>query len=360
MKFVTSKGKAAISRMDLWFIGAILFIVLFGLIAQYSIGQAFTKQLIAVLIGLSMFIGLSMSNYRIIKTHPFIYYIAAILILIAVLAFGTTVRGTTGWFIIGGLSVQPVEFVKLLFILFIAALLDRDISKLQSSKYVLLTGVFTSVICGLIFLQPDLGSAFIIFMLWFVYLLVLKSPKWAVVVIVLTVVIAALIGWFFVFQDYQKQRLTTFISAESDPLGAGYNVSQSIVAVGSGSFWGRGLGLGPQSQLHFLPEASSDFIFAVIAEEFGFIGVFVLFLGYAVIVWRLWRWMIQARNNYTFLILLGVCTYLVLQSTLVIGMNTGLLPVTGVPLPLLSAGGTSMLATLVMLGLAHAIGLAKD
>ena len=158
-------------------------------------------------------------------------------------------------------------------------------------------------------------------------------------------------------QDYQKDRLLTFVHPSADPLGAGYNLHQSIIAVGSGQWWGRGLGFGTQSQLHFLPEASSDFIFAAIAEEFGFIGALVIIGCICFIAYRLWKYAISTDDIFSAVLVVGVMCYLITQSALVIGMNIGLLPITGVPLPLLSSGGSSMIVTLWMLGLAHRVGM---
>ncbi len=360
MRQFIEKSRASAAVVDWWFVGAVLFLIGLGLLAQYSIGQHFSKQLVIAIIGLVGFAAITVGNYRVIKTHAALYVIVAVLLLIAVLLFGTTVRGTTGWFIIGGASFQPVEFVKLLFILFMAAYVEKDPALLQQKKYAAITGVVTLILCGLIFLQPDLGSAFIIFSIWCIFLIALKSPKWIIGTVIAGVIVSGLIGWFFIFQDYQKERLTTFLHAENDPLGAGYNISQSIVAIGSGSFWGRGLGFGTQSQLHFLPEASSDFIFAVIAEEFGFLGITVLFVAFGILFFRLWVWMSQVKDNYSFLLILGTVGYLGVQSILVIGMNLGVLPVTGVPLPLLSAGGSSLVMTILLLGIAHAAGRPTD
>lgn len=342
-------------------IASVIFIILIGLVIQYSIGlnsdnpsaSAFYKQLAFVGVGAVLFFLFTFLDYRMLKMNALVYAGVGILILIAVLLFGTTIKGTTGWFVLGGFSLQPVEFVKLVFILFMAAYMKSDIHAIQQPKYFFISGAIAAAFVGAIMLQPDTGSALIIFMLWFCSILILRAPWWLTALVVATVVLASVLGWFFFFPDYQKERLSTFMNPEADPLGSGYNVTQSIVAVGSGSMWGRGLGLGTQSQLHFLPEATSDFIFAVVAEEFGFVGVVALLLAIGTILFRLWRAAYRSQDPFAFVFIIGVWVYLFIQSTLVIGMNIGVLPVTGVPLPLISAGGSSMLATLTMLGLAH-------
>ncbi|MBI2411087.1 MAG: rod shape-determining protein RodA [Candidatus Kerfeldbacteria bacterium] len=363
MDVLTQVRKKIIRRIDWWVIGGIFFLITVGLTIQYSIGlnqstpdlSAFYKQLIFVMLGLVLFLLVNVFDYRVIKIHPFIFIAVSVIILIAVLLFGSTINGATGWFVIGPVSFQPVEFVKFFFILFMAIYLDPDPHRIQQPRYFFFTGGVAAFLIGLILLQPDTGSSFIIFMIWFSYVVILKTPKRYIALVVASVLAASVLAWFLLFPQYQKDRLTTFLHPSSDPLDTGYNLQQSIVAVGSGSLWGRGLGLGTQSQLHFLPEVSSDFIFAVIAEEFGFIGVLLLFTAWFIIIFRLWRTLWYTKAPYTFLIILGTISYLAVQTVMVVGMNVGLLPVTGVPLPLVSAGGSSMIMTLILLGICHAI-----
>lgn len=351
-------------QIDWWFIGAIVFLVTLGLIMQYSIGlnqstpdlSQFYKQLIFVAIGTGLFVTLSIVDNHIIRTHPFIHAGVGIAILILVLLFGTTLKGATGWFVIGGISFQPVEFIKLLFMFFMASYFEKKPHSIQQPRFFFASGIISAIFVGLVLLQPDTGSALILFVIWFTYIIMLRVPKKFIGLVVAALLVAFALGWFVLFPDYQKQRLVTFMNPGADPLGAGYNVTQSIVAVGSGSWWGRGLGLGTQSQLHFLPEVSSDFIFAVIAEELGFIGVLSVIIALGIIIFRLWLYMMETKDHFSFLFLIGVTSYLLVQSFMVIGMNIGILPVTGVPLPLVSAGGSSMLTTLCMLGIGHHIG----
>ena len=163
------------------------------------------------------------------------------------------------------------------------------------------------------------------------------------------------IGWFFLFAPYQKARLITFLHPESDPLGSGYNVGQSIIAIGAGNLFGRGLGFGSQSQLHFLPEAQTDFIFAVIAEELGFIAVLVVFILYSVLIWRIVALTENCRDDFTVFVLLGIAIMFFVQVMVNVGAATGVLPVTGVTLPFLSYGGSSLVINLFLIGIVESI-----
>jgi len=332
---------------------------------QYSLGvnqdlpslAQFYKQLTFVVIGLLIAAALIFLDYRSLKAHPAMYFGIAALLLVLVLLFGTTIKGTTGWFVFAGISVQPVEFVKICLILFMASYFEKSRTISRTPRYLFAAGGSVAILVALVILQPDLGSAIILFAIWLSFMLMLRAPAWFLSLVIVAVIGMFAVGWLFVFQDYQRDRLSTFIHPELDPLGAGYNVTQSITAIGSGGIWGRGLGLGTQSQLHFLPEVNSDFIFASIAEELGYIAAILIIAAITLILLRLWSYMRFSKNTYAILLILGIFTYVLTQSLLTIGMNIGILPVTGLPLPLVSAGGSSMLATLTLLGLAHRIGI---
>ena len=199
--------------------------------------------------------------------------------------------------------------------------------------------------------QPDLGSAMILFLTWLAMVLLLPVPKKTILAIFLIILVLAAGAWLFVLQDYQKDRLLTFVQPQRDPLGSGYNVRQSVVAVGSGQVLGRGLALGSQSQLNFLPEQETDFIFAVIAEELGFVGAGLLLLLFASLFLRLYKIARETRDDFGNFLCLGIITYLTIQTFINIGMNLGIAPVTGIPLPLVSYGGSSLVSILIALGI---------
>ncbi len=349
------------TAIDWWYIGSIFVLLLFGLLMQYSIAmnkeitepEQFTKQVLFVLLGIGLFVFFSVIDHRRLQARSLWWYAACLIPLCAVLLFGQTIQGTRGWFVIAGFSLQPVEFVKVLFIVFMAHFFEAGLLRMREWRIAFLSGAAAALLVGLILLQPDLGSAIIVFTLWFAYVLFLRAPAWFIALVMVVVVSASIAGWFFFFEDYQKDRLVVFLDPQKYEEKEGYNVIQSMIAVGSGSFWGRGLGFGTQSQLHFLPEVSSDFVFAALAEEFGFIGVSFIILSLGIVLFRLWVYMKYTTDTYFFLLCFGTFFYLLIQSTMIIGMNLGILPVTGVPLPLVSAGGSSMLATMTLLGLIH-------
>src|SRR3989339_678988 len=228
MKLFFLNEQQSVRRIDWWFCGAIFFLITFGLLMQYSIGvnqeisnlSSFYKQLLLILVGIGLFVALCIVDYRFIKAHPLFYFIVGTGLLVAVLLFGRELKGTTGWFIIGSISIQPVEFVKLLFILCIAMYFDKDISLMQRTKFFLISGGIAAFFIGLIILQPDLGSAFILFVIWYGYALLLKAPRFFLILIPIMMIFAVIIGWFFLFSPYQKDRLQIFIDPSSDPRGA--------------------------------------------------------------------------------------------------------------------------------------------
>lgn len=351
----------ATAKIDWWLVGSIFFLLSISLTLFYSIGtnsltineNIFSRQLIYAILGISIFFIFSFIDIKFFKLPPFLLLAMAIFLLILVLIFGTTIKGTTGWFVIAGLSVQPVEFVKVLYILFFSSLLKHNWELIKKRNILVLTGLSMGILVILIIAQPDLGSSLILILIWFLSLIFFKIPKKYLFTICACLLMTAILSWFFILKDYQKLRLTTFLRVDEDALGASYNLKQALVAVGSGQLFGRGLGLGTQSQLNFLPEVSTDFIFAALAEEMGFIGAVAVIATYGIIFFRLWKYLQNNSDSFSFILLVNTLSYISIQTFLTIGMNVGILPITGLPLPLISAGGSSLFATLILLGLAH-------
>jgi len=331
-----------------------------GLAAIYSIDLSrgdsliyVPTQVVAFCIGILVFIIASQVHITMYENTSRLAYIIAFVLLLGVLFFGTTVRGTTGWFRLFGFSFQPAEIAKVALIIFLAWRIERQARRFDRWQFVLATMVVTLVLAGLIMMQPDLGSALILMGVWFGMLMFVGTKKryiWGIVGVgILTIVIA----WVALFQPYQKERVLTFLQPERDPLGSGYNVTQSIIAIGAGTFFGRGLGFGSQSQLHFLPEAQTDFIFSVIGEELGFIGVSLVLILYFVLLWRLATIARYARTDFSAYIVLGVFFVFLLHLIINVGAAIGLLPVTGVTLPFLSYGGSSLIISFLLIGIAE-------
>ena len=224
-------------------------------------------------------------------------------------------------------------------------------------KTIIWSGLMVALYVGLLALEPEFGYSAVLMGAWLVLLFFQRIPRWQFALVILGFMAAMVFSWFFVLEDYQKARVLTFLSPEQDQLGDGYNVTQSIVAVGSGQLFGRGLGLGPQSQLNFLPEQATDFIFAAIAEELGFVGAMLVIGAFSILFFRILAIIRRSRDMYTTYLLTGLLLLLFLQTFINIGMNLGLLPVTGIPLPFVSSGGSALLANFFILGILQSISM---
>ncbi len=349
-------------RFD-WILAILVFILTaIGLAAIYSVdlsqGEAliyFPTQSIALILGIIVLLVASFIHISVYQSASQWLYVASLILLIAVLFLGQTIRGTTGWFRFGGFSFQPAEFAKLGFILFISNWIYKYNRRFDSWQFVVSSGLIMFSIVALIMLQPDFGSALIIAAIWFGSLVLTGTKKRYIGYILGSGLLLFIIGWFFIFAPYQKDRLVTFLQPERDPLGAGYNVQQSMIAIGAGRFFGRGLGFGSQSQLHFLPEAHTDFIFAVIGEELGFIGVGLVLGLYFLLLWRLLSIARQTRDDFSAYVVLGVLLFFFIQMIVNIGATVGLLPVTGLTLPFISYGGSSLLINFAMIGIVQSV-----
>lgn len=313
----------------------------------------FLRQLIFVGIGLAVFLVFSFSDYRNWKASSSYLFLLGIFGLFLVLILGKTVRGTSGWLNLGIFSVQPVEPFKLVIAVALAKYFSFNIKNIRDWKYVALS--FVPVLISLIFIlkQPDLGSALVVLGVWLGALVVSGVRKKHLFALLVIFLVISFSSWNFFLKDYQKERVQVLVNPFSDPLGAGYNVIQSTVAVGSGGIWGKGLGHGSQSQLNFLPEKHTDFIFAVVSEELGLGGaVFVLIL-LSIVMMRLFAIARGSRDNFGKIMVSCFAIMIFIQSVINIGMNVGVVPVAGIPLPLLSYGGSSLLSILIAIGISE-------
>jgi rod shape determining protein RodA len=343
-----------------WIIfSAILLLSLFGLIEIYSIalGQEtlsllnFKKQIIAIIVGLFLFFSVSFLDYNFLKSFNRFIYGFGVLILILVLIFGKTVRGTTGWFNIFGFSLQPVEFVKIILIIFLARFFSNSAIRMRPWKSLFLSFLGTFGLVLLVLLQPDFGPAIIMLGIWFITLILVGFERRYFLIIIIPVLIGAFLAWNFYFKDYQKNRILTLLNPSENSLSEGYNVSQALIAVGSGGITGRGVGFGSQSQLKFLPEAQNDFIFSVIAEELGFLGTGLVLLIYLILFWRLLMVVRKQKDDFAIFFILGAMVLIFIQMFINIGMNLGMVPVVGISLPFISYGGSATLANFILIGI---------
>lgn len=349
-------------KIDWVLMVAIVLLLAVGLLTLYSISSTennlqlnnFQKQLTSVVIGMALMLFFSFYDYRALSSYSTKLYFVMIAVLAMIIIWGTSIRGTTGWIGFGPFHIQPVEITKLIVIIFLASFLSKKKTRLSVVVRTIASIILVFVPVLLILKQPDLGSAAVVMGIWLGMLFVSGINKKVLAGLILIGLITASSGWF-VLKDYQKERLINFVSPNNDPRGSGYNVIQSIVAVGSGGVWGKGLGHGSQSQLNFLPEKQTDFIFAVFAEELGFFGSLIILGLFGILIYRIKEAARLARDNFGYLLAVGISVMLFLQILVNVGMNVGVAPVAGVPLPFLSYGGSSMIAILASMGIIQSI-----
>lgn len=344
------------TKIDWFLVLFIIPIVAAGLVTMSSFtgeGSFFLRQFIWVCVSLSIFVSLSFIDFRFLRQSNLILgiYSFFVLLLILLFFFGSTVKGAKGWFDFGFFAFQPVEFMKLALILILAKYFSRRHVEIKNVKHIFISAVYMLIPFILVFLQPDFGSAIIIFTIWFGMTLVSGISKKHLAFVIGAGVVAFLVMWFGVLQPYQKNRILSFIHPLADIQGTGYNAYQSTIAVGSGQLLGKGVGYGTQSRLQFLPEYETDFIFAAFAEEWGFIGSVLLIVLYVLVIWRILRGAKYGASNFEILFALGVAIMFITHIIINIGMNIGLLPVTGITLPFMSHGGSHVLTSFIALGI---------
>ncbi len=314
----------------------------------------FWRQLVFISIAFIFYILFSNIDYQFFRNYSFIHviiYLTGIGSLVLLLIMGQVTRGITGWFNFGFFSVQPVEFMKFAIVLILAKYLATRNTDIAHFQHILISSVYAIIPCLLALLQPDLGSVIIIFAIWLVLLLVSGLRMKHFLVILLCILLVGGLGWKYVLRDYQKERIVSFLNPLNDPRGSNYNLRQAIIAVGSGKFFGKGIGWGTQTQLQFLPESKTDFIFASLGEETGFIGITILFSALVLLFKRLYEYAVLANNNFSRLFIIGFMVKLAIETLINIGVNIGVLPVVGIALPFLTLGGSHLVADFIMLGI---------
>lgn len=307
------------------------------------------------LLGLGLVVVFGVSDYRVFRRTAGVLYVAMILSLLLVRFLGVTALGATRWINVGFFQFQPSEFAKIVMVIVLAKIFADHQKNLDSPRTLIRSLAYTVPPVLLVATQPDLGSAMVIGAIWFGMSVAAGIPKRFFAYAATAGAAIIPITWFWVFHDYQKSRLMTFLNPSNDPLGAGYNVKQAQIAVGSGGLWGRALGQGTQSQLNFLPVQHTDFIFAVLAEELGFAGALLVLILLLTVTWRALHIAQGAKDFFGYQLAIGIMVIFLFQSLINIGMNTGIMPVTGIPLPLVSYGGSSMLMLLFTIGILQSI-----
>jgi len=346
-------------HFDWTLFGIVLILTSIGILNLYSITApwevagtpVYLKQTFWFLIGLVLMIAIAFIEYRFYSDFAYIAYTISLVLLVMVLAYGIITSGAQRWVKIGPIAFQPSEFVKISLILALAKFFHRAPSRegysLKHLTFPFLLLVFPMV---LILKQPDLGTAIILFLVFFSILLYIKIRWSSLIALVLVGASILPLVWRFL-KEYQKRRIITFFNPDLDPLGAGYHLIQSKIAVGSGGITGKGFMKGTQCKLGFLPEQQTDFIFSVLGEEWGLIGsLLIVLLYFTLILWGL-RIAIQAKDRFGAIVSIGVVAMLFWHIFINIGMVLGLMPVVGIPLPLLSYGGSFLISTLIGIGL---------
>jgi len=309
----------------------------------------FAAQLGFILFSVLIFIIISSLDYEIIFSLHLIGYLVSLLLLISLPFIGVLSRGATRWIPIGNFTLQPSELIKPFLLLTLSYF-----SSGQFARKNLWVAVFGLIPVLLIFIQPDLGTSIVLLVGW--ASIILSQVKIRTLAILLLVGLGLTFPVYkYVLQDYQRQRLTTYINPYSDPLGDGYHIIQSMIAVGSGQALGRGLGHGTQTQLRFLPEHHTDFIFSSVSEELGFVGATLTIILYVALLYRIFRISQTTTDPKSALFSISALAMLGFQIFINVGMNVGLAPITGITLPLLSTGGSSILSTAMILGIVSSI-----
>ncbi len=345
------------NSIDWLLFGSMLPIIGAGLITMSGLGSDaksfFLKQSIFAIISIILFFLSSRFDVRIFKESRLLMrlFVAFLSILLVLFIVGHTAKGAKSWFSFGGFSFQPVDAMKLVVILLLAKYFSRRHVAIGDWKHVIVSSVYAFVPFVLVFLQPDFGSAMVIFFVWFGMLLASGLRRKQLLILVSVGIVAFACLWVGVFKPYQKARIENFLNPMSDIRGSGYNVYQSTIAVGSGQFLGKGVGFGTQSRLQYLPEYQTDFIFSAFAEEWGFLGSVLLLLFYLVLIWRIIYIAQIGATNFEILFGTGIAILFISHIVINVGMNIGLMPVTGIPLPLMSYGGSHLLMECVALGL---------
>lgn len=349
--FILSK----LEKIPLTMVLLITFVSCFGFLLMYSAAQGnihpwAMKQITYFSVAMPLMIIVSIIDLRFWYKTAYLFYFFACILLIVVHLLGYTAMGATRWIDLGFIKIQPSELMKIS-IVFALARYFHDLGEKEIQlKHLLVPAMMLIFPAALIIKQPDLGTGMILLMLGVIMFFVAGVAKWIFVTSFIGFSIALPLIWQFLY-DYQKNRILTFLDPSRDPLGDGYNIIQSKIAIGSGGFWGKGMMQGSQSQLQFLPEHQTDFIFTMLSEEWGFVGGVSVLTVFAIIIFYSYLIALNAKSQFAKLLVIGMISMFFLHIFINVAMVMGLLPAVGVPLPLLSYGGTMMITILIAFGL---------
>ncbi len=352
-------------HFDFWLLGATLLLCVIGLVMIYSATECVTaapldlasptiRQAIFLVAGLAVMLVLTLIDYRLYGHYRWALWAITLGMLAIVSVIGVITHGAQRWVVIGFFLFQPSELSKLFLVLVTAKFMADHQEKMGQWRFLIGSFFFVAIPMGLVYLQPDLGTTIVMALTWGIMALAGGMRPRDVLIVVVAFILAAPLLWANL-RPYQQERIMTFIDPTRDPLGAGYNVDQARTAIGSGGLYGLGVCSGTQTQLRFLRIRQTDFIFSVIGEELGFVGAAFVIVLVAFILLRLVRAAQLARTTYGKLIAVGVTGIIFVQSFVNLGMNLGLMPVTGIPLPFVSSGGSSLISLLAAEGVVQSI-----
>ncbi len=342
--------------VDPLLLAAIIPIMAAGLVTMNAFSGSnpfFLHQIIWIFIALAIFFGISFVDVRFLRRPAVVttLFIAVAALLAMLFVMGHISRGAVSWFRLGLFSIEPSDPAQIILVIVLAKYFSRRHVEIANIRHVIVSGVYALIIALLILVQPDFGVSIIVLCIWFGMILVSGISKKHLATVIMIGLVAFAGLWFFGFKEYQRQRIEIFLHPLTDIQGAGYNAYQSAIAVGSGGLLGEGIGYGTQSRLNFLPEYQTDFIFAAFAEEWGLIGVVILFALYAIIITRILQAAVSGVSNFEVLFGLGLAIFFLSHIIINVGMNIGLLPVTGVTLSFMSYGGSHLVTEFAGLGI---------
>lgn len=358
----------AYRKFDWLLFGSAVLLAGLGLLALYSIGlgaesdfSSFKKQLLFLVVGVVLVLAMGAGfHYRWLAFMTVPMYLGMLGLLALVLVAGQTIRGTRGWLYLGPAGFQPIEVAKVVLIVIVAKFLATHGRYTKDIRVVIQSAATVALMILLVVLQPDLGGAIVLGSIWFGMVLA-SGLRWRHLLTMAAVAaVFGIVAWSFLLRPYQKERVMTFVNPASDPFGRGYNVTQSVIAIGAGQLHGRGVASGSQSQLRFLPEARTDFIFSVIAEELGFVGVVVMLGLFTLLFTRLYVLAKTSRDDFTLFLVIGTSVMIASETFVNVGVASGMLPVTGLALPFVSYGGSSLLMHFFLIALMENIAVRRS
>ncbi len=349
----------SLKKIDFLLLLSVVLIAGLGLLVLFFLDTSlFFRQAGFVLFGLILMIVLSCVDWRVFRENSYLVlglYFLSVLLLLGLFFFAPEIRGVRRWYEMGPLLLNPAEFLKITLIILLAKYFSTRHVEMYKASHIFLSGLYVLLPAFLIFRQPDLGTALILVIAWVGILLIsgIKLRHFLILCLLGTVVVGT--GWHFFLEDYQKDRVIAFMEPDLDPLGIGWGQRQAQIAIGSGGIWGKGLGEGTQTQYGFFPEAHTDYIFSAIAEELGLLGVLFLLSSFVLFFWRIAVIVLKAQSNFPRFFALGISILIFVQVFINVGMNLGLMPIIGTPLPFVSYGGSSIVFNFLGLGILQSI-----